>query len=164
MFNLFKKKKAERVEIRSPLSGKRVDLAEVPDEVFSQKMMGDGFAVDPSEGKAVSPAEGIIANVFPTKHAVGLRTDNGAEIIVHIGIDTVNLSGEGFEAHVAEGDRVEAGQTLVTFDLEKVKSKVPSLISPVVFSNLTDDDHLDLRADEQLVAGETVVAHVEKKT
>ncbi|KHD85416.1 PTS transporter subunit EIIC [Bacillus ginsengihumi] len=120
----------------APLKGEIKPITEVPDQVFSGKMMGDGFAILPSEGTIVSPVNGKIVNVFPTKHALGIQSDGGREILIHVGIDTVNLKGEGFETLVNEGDLVEAGQPLLKVDLDFLKEKVPSTMTPVVFTNL----------------------------
>lgn len=120
----------------SPAKGEIKPITEVPDHIFSGKMMGDGFAVLPEEGLIVAPVDGKIVNVFPTKHAIGLMSDAGREILIHVGIDTVILKGEGFETLVSEGERVEAGQPLMKVDLEFLKERVPSIITPIVFTNL----------------------------
>lgn len=120
----------------SPLEGKIVELQDVPDQVFSQKLMGDGFAVEPSNGEVVSPVDGTVETFFPTKHAIGIVSDSGREILIHFGIDTVNLKGEGFTALVKQGDKVKAGQPLLLVDLDQVKGRVPSIITPVIFTNL----------------------------
>ncbi|KUP04368.1 PTS system glucose-specific transporter subunit IICBA [Bacillus coahuilensis m2-6] len=122
----------------SPIKGKLVSITEVPDQVFSGKMMGDGFAIVPAEGTIASPVNGKIVNVFPTKHAIGIESDAGREILIHVGIDTVKLGGEGFEALVAEGDIVEAGQPVLNVDLDYVKANAPSIMTPVVFTNLSE--------------------------
>jgi glucose PTS system EIICBA or EIICB component len=120
----------------SPIKGEIKPITDVPDQVFSEKMMGDGFAIVPTEGTIVSPVNGKVINMFPTKHALGLLSDSGREILIHVGIDTVKLKGEGFEGLVSEGDRVEAGQPLLKFDLEFIKNNAPSVITPIVFTNL----------------------------
>ena len=120
-----------------PITGKVIPITEVPDQVFSQKMMGDGFAIIPENGTVVSPVDGEILNVFPTKHAVGIKSKQGYEILIHVGIDTVNLKGEGFTAHVKEGDHVSKGQEILTFDLDYIEKSAPSTITPIIFTNLT---------------------------
>lgn len=120
----------------APLDGKILSLDEVPDQVFSQKVIGDGFAIEPANGEVVSPVSGTVTTILDSKHAVGITADTGLELIVHFGIDTVNLQGEGFTALVEAGDEVEAGQPLLSVDFELVKSKAPSVITPVVFTNL----------------------------
>ncbi|AST89810.1 MULTISPECIES: glucose-specific PTS transporter subunit IIBC [Sutcliffiella] len=129
----------------SPIAGEIMPLEEVPDQVFSQKLMGDGFAILPSEGTVVSPVDGKIVNLFPTKHAIGILSNSGHEILIHIGIDTVNLKGEGFEAFVAQGDTVSKGQQLVKFDLSFVKQNAPSILTPIIFTNLEDNEGLKVK-------------------
>ncbi|WP_062352722.1 glucose-specific PTS transporter subunit IIBC [Bacillus kwashiorkori] len=122
--------------IVAPLKGTLKPITEVPDQVFSGKMMGDGFAIEPEEGTVVSPVNGKVINVFPTKHAIGIQSEGGKEILIHFGIDTVNLKGEGFETLIKEGEHVKAGQPLFQADLDFIKSNVPSTITPIVFTNL----------------------------
>ncbi|MYL62584.1 PTS N-acetyl glucosamine transporter subunit IIABC [Bacillus hwajinpoensis] len=119
-----------------PVKGKIIPLNEVPDEVFSAGMMGDGFAILPEDGHFVSPVDGEVISVFPTKHAVGIKSESGVEILIHVGIDTVNLKGEGFTTHVKEGDTIKRGDNLMTVDLSSVRRAVPSLATPVIFTNL----------------------------
>lgn len=121
--------------IYSPLKGTVVPLAEVADPVFSQKILGEGIAIEPQDGVLYAPVNGIIAALFPTNHAVGIMGDDGAEILLHIGIDTVDLNGEGFTAHVKQGDRVEAGQKLVSFQADVIKSHGFSATTMIVISN-----------------------------
>ncbi|MDQ0417437.1 PTS system D-glucosamine-specific IIC component [Croceifilum oryzae] len=122
----------------SPMTGRVLPIKEVPDPVFADKLMGDGFAIDPAEGVVVAPVDGEIVNLFPSKHAIGIRSQSGREILIHIGIDTVQLKGEGFTAKIAQGDHVKAGQELVTFDLDYVKQHAKSIITPIVFTNLQE--------------------------
>ncbi|UQD50890.1 PTS glucose transporter subunit IICBA [Bacillus methanolicus] len=126
----------------SPIKGEIKPITEVPDAVFSGKMMGDGFAIVPAEGIVVSPVDGKIVNLFPTKHAIGLLSDSGREILIHFGIDTVNLKGEGFEALVSENDRVQKGQPLLKVDLEHIKNNAKSTITPIVFTNLAEGEKI----------------------
>ncbi|MFC4403580.1 glucose-specific PTS transporter subunit IIBC [Gracilibacillus xinjiangensis] len=139
--------KAEQLEFTSPMTGEIMPLSEVPDQVFSQKMMGDGFAIKPTNGEVVSPVNGKIINIFPTKHAIGILADNGTEILIHIGIDTVNLKGEGFTARAAEGDEIKQGQVLMEVDLDYVKENAPSIVTPVIFTNLQEDEEVKLNAE-----------------
>ncbi|MCP3742675.1 glucose-specific PTS transporter subunit IIBC [Rossellomorea sp. BNER] len=122
----------------SPIKGEIKEISEVPDQVFSEKMMGDGFAIIPEEGTIASPVNGKVVNIFPTKHAVGLISDAGREILIHVGIDTVKLEGKGFESLVSEGDKVEAGQPILKVDLAYIKENAPSIITPIVFTNLKE--------------------------
>jgi glucose PTS system EIICBA or EIICB component len=148
-------------EYVSPLMGELKPITEVPDQVFSGKMMGDGFAILPSEGKIVSPVNGKIVNVFPTKHALGIQSAGGREILIHVGIDTVNLKGEGFETLVKEGDSIEAGQPLLNVDLEFLKSKVPSIITPVVFTNLKEGEKVVLEKPGNVDLGEKGIISIQ---
>jgi PTS system glucose-specific IIA component len=146
--------------IHAPLTGKVVPIEEVPDPTFGQKMMGDGFAIVPTEGKVVSPVSGEIMQVFPTKHAIGIKTVAGVEVLLHIGLETVNMKGEGFTAHVKEGDKVKVGDLLVEFDLELVKERAASTITPVVITNMDHIDSFVKEASTESVAGETPVLTV----
>ncbi|MDU1322996.1 MAG: glucose-specific PTS transporter subunit IIBC [Clostridium botulinum] len=128
----------------SPIEGKILPITDVPDEVFSQKMMGDGFAIEPKNGTVVSPVDGVITTVFPTKHAIGITAENGLELLIHFGIDTVNLKGEGLEALVEQDAKVKAGDPILKVDIDKIKDKVPSIITPIIFTNLTDDQKLEI--------------------
>ena len=127
-------KKEEPFKVVACTDGKCINITEVPDAVFSQKMMGDGFAIVPSGDTIFSPVSGSIETVFPTKHAIGIKTKDGIEIIVHIGIDTVNLNGEGFTSLVKQGNRVKAGQPLVKLDLNSFEEKNVNLTTMVIFT------------------------------
>ncbi len=118
MFNFFKKK-----YIYSPCDGKIKDIEEVDDPVFSNKTMGPGFAFEPSGNEIVSPISGVVSMVFPTKHAIGITDDDGVEWLIHIGIDTVNLKGEGFELFVETKQRIKAQETLMKIDIDFIKTK-----------------------------------------
>ena len=133
--------------VYSPLKGEAVLMADVPDDTFAADVLGMGAAVNPSEGKVVAPADGEISTLFDTNHAVGLTLDNGMEMLIHIGINTVELNGEGFSAHVAEGDRVTRGQTLITFDIPLIKSKGYNTITPVIITNPDDYKEIKKAAD-----------------
>ncbi|MGX6446268.1 glucose-specific PTS transporter subunit IIBC [Neobacillus sp. K501] len=124
----------------APIKGELKSITEVPDQVFAGKMMGDGFAIVPSEGTIVSPVNGKIVNLFPTKHAIGILSDTGREILIHVGIDTVNLKGKGFDTLVSENEIVEQGQPLLKVDLEYIKEHATSTISPIVFTNLAEGE------------------------
>ena len=128
--------------ITLPIKGELIPITEVPDQVFAGKLMGDGFAIIPEEGLVVSPVNGKIINVFPTKHAIGIQSDGGREILIHIGIDTVNLKGEGFETLIHEGDTVEVGQSLLKVDLPYIEENATSTITPIVFTNLAENEQV----------------------
>lgn len=110
-------------EVVNPVEGKRIDITEVNDTLFSQKLLGDGFAVIPSDEKIVSPVDGEVLTITPTKHAIGLKAADGTQILIHIGIDTMKLNGEHFESFVSAGDKISKGQALVSFDYKKVAEK-----------------------------------------
>lgn len=133
MFNFLKKKKA--VPLHAIADGCVINLSEVPDEVFSNRMMGDGFAIKPTNGVITSPVEATVENIFPTKHALGLKTDKGIEILLHLGIDTVELNGEPFEMCVQVGDKVTPDTVLAKIDLEKIKAAKKSNELMVIFTN-----------------------------
>ncbi len=147
-----------QIILGSPLSGKVLNLTEVPDKVFSEKILGDGFAIDPSEGKVLSPVDGTIVNVFKTGHALGLETETGVEILIHVGIDTVKMNGDGFEALVQYGQKVKVGQELIRFDLEKVRSQATSTISPVVITNMDRVLQIHKKGLETAQAGQEIVS------
>ena len=120
----------------SPMKGKLLDLKEVPDALFAEKMIGDGFAVDPQEGYVVSPVAGEIAHIFETNHALAIITDSGLEVLVHIGIDTVKMEGRGFTRLAEIGQKVDNGTPLMKFDLELVRKEAKSSITEVVVTNM----------------------------
>lgn len=121
--------------IHSPIRGEVKALSEVNDGVFSAGIMGKGFAIEPEEGEVVSPVNGSVTTVFKTKHAIGITSDQGAEILIHIGLDTVKLEGQWFTSHVKEGDKVAPGDPLVSFDLEQIKAAGYDVITPVIVTN-----------------------------
>ncbi|PLR98674.1 glucose-specific PTS transporter subunit IIBC [Bacillus sp. T33-2] len=146
----------------SPLKGEIKPITEVPDAVFSGKMMGDGFAIIPTEGTIVSPVDGKIVNLFPTKHAIGILSDSGREILIHVGIDTVNLKGEGFESLVSENDSVKKGQPLLKADLDLIKQHATSIITPIVFTNLAAGESVMINKAGNVDLGEENVISVSK--
>jgi phosphocarrier protein FPr/phosphocarrier protein len=121
--------------LRAPFAGWCAPLAEIPDAAFSQGMLGDGVGLDPTGNELRSPCDGEVISVAAARHALALRTDSGAEILLHVGIDTVGLAGEGFNVHVRKGDRVRTGDLLLTFDLDLLAHKVPSLMTPIIVTN-----------------------------
>ncbi|WP_138419998.1 glucose-specific PTS transporter subunit IIBC [Aquibacillus sediminis] len=144
----------------SPITGKIMPITEVPDQVFSQKMMGDGFAIEPAEGKIASPVNGKIINIFPTKHAIGIQAENGTEILIHIGIDTVNLKGEGFTAKVEDGAEVKQGQVLMEIDLDYISENAPSTVTPVIFTNLQENQSIEVKAEGQVKQNDTNIIEI----
>ncbi|WP_159803696.1 beta-glucoside-specific PTS transporter subunit IIABC [Streptococcus halichoeri] len=135
-------KEPQQEIIASPLQGEIVTLENVPDEVFASGAMGKGLAINPTQGVVVAPVNGVITTLFPTGHAVGIRTENGVEILIHVGMDTVSLSGRGFKTFIKAGDNVEAGQKLLEFDLATIQKANLPLISPIIITNA--GDYLDV--------------------
>ncbi len=131
--------------IASPMTGRLLSINEVPDQVFAEKMMGDGFAIEPTDGTVVSPVEGKITTVFPTKHAIGITSVTGREVLIHIGIDTVKLGGEGFTVYVEEGQSVHLGDKLVEFDVAYISENAKSTVTPIVFTNLAEGETVQVR-------------------
>lgn len=146
------------VIIHSPMTGTAGGIETAPDEGFAQKMMGDGAVVEPKADTVVAPADGEIAFVFPTKHAIGFVTEDGISMLLHVGIDTVNLEGEGFEVLVNEGDKVSVGDTLMRLDLKLLREKAPSLVSPVICTELEDNQRIRLLKTGDIKAGEELYA------
>ncbi|WP_338972523.1 PTS glucose transporter subunit IIA [Spiroplasma endosymbiont of Panorpa germanica] len=145
--SLFSKNK--EVQIFAPCDGEIIGLEKVEDEVFSEKMLGDGFAIEPANGDFVAPMEGKLVTVFPSGHAYGIKHKSGLEALLHIGLDTVSLDGEGFDIKVKQGESVKVGTPLVMVDLEGIRSKVPSLKTPLVFTQ----DSLEGKNIEVLAKG-----------
>ncbi|RRR48073.1 PTS beta-glucoside transporter subunit IIABC [Streptococcus suis] len=146
--------------IASPLIGKLVKLEDVPDAVFASGAMGKGIAIDPLDGILVSPAKAEVTLVFPTKHAIGLRTENGAELLIHIGMDTVSLAGKGFVSFVQVGDRVEAGQKLLEFDLYQIKAADLPVITPIIVTNTADYEDILVTQESQINSGDYLLTTV----
>ncbi|MBE3591778.1 MAG: PTS glucose transporter subunit IIA [Thermoanaerobacter sp.] len=158
MFNIFKKKKY--VDIYSPINGRLLKIEDVPDPVFSQKMVGDGVALEPKEGIVYSPVNGTIIQLFPTKHALGIKTEEGLEVLIHIGMDTVEMKGNGFESFVSEGEKVKVGDKLIKFDMELVKKEHP-LTSPIIITNMDIVDKITKESyGEEVKAGNTKIMRV----
>lgn len=132
---LFGRKKKTGISVFAPVEGRLRKIEDVPDPVFAQKVLGDGFAVDPTDGKFVAPVAGELVLLADTLHAYAIRSDEGLEILVHIGIDTVKLKGEGFSSTASVGDRVAVGDVIVTVDLATVAARVPSMMTPLIVTN-----------------------------
>jgi glucose PTS system EIICBA or EIICB component len=143
------------ITVSMPLQGELKPLSDVPDDMFAQKMMGDGFAIEPSDGTVVSPVDGKIVQLFHTKHAIGLESEDGTEILIHVGIDTVNMKGEGFETFVQQGDKVRIGDKLLEFDLEKVRNEAKASITPVIFTNLEENQSIEIDEPGDVERGDT---------
>lgn len=137
--------KQEEKDLISPMQGRLMPLTEVEDQVFSQGLMGDGFAVELKDGQVLAPFSGEVVMTFPTKHAYGLRREDGLEVLIHIGMDTVQLNGEGFESYVQQGDQVVQGQVLAKVDIDYVLSQGKSVVSPAVF---TSGQHIECQGQD----------------
>lgn len=156
---LFKKKK---LEVIAPINGKIVPLEEVPDAVFSGKMMGDGLAIMPKDGKVYAPIDGEVVLVADTKHAVGLKAKDGTELLIHIGLETVMLKGEGFTTLVKAGDEVKVGEPLVEVDWAYIGEHASSTITPIIVTN-SEERMVESTTPGESIAGETVLFTVGSK-
>lgn len=144
-------------ELVSPLAGELLPLSEVKDEVFSSGAMGEGVAVEPSEGVLHASADGKVVMTFPTGHAIGMKTSDGAEILMHIGMDTVNLQGHGFETLVAKGDEVKAGDELVKFDIDAIHAKGYVVTTPIVVTNSKDYEKITVVSQGKVKVGQEIL-------
>lgn len=158
MFDFLKKKKDEPYTLGSPLKGKAVPLTEVSDATFSEGMLGQGAAVIPTEGKVFAPAAGTVTMVFETLHALSLTTEFGAEVLIHVGLDTVQMKGDGFKAHVQAGDTVKKGDLLLEVDLEKVKTAGYDTITPIVICNTDTFASVEGLTGKEVVPGDDILA------
>ena len=153
----------EKIELLSPLTGQAKELSQATDPVFAQGVMGQGILIQPSEGKLLAPVDGTVSVLFPTKHAVGLSSTDGVELLMHIGMDTVNLEGQGFTAHVAQGDSVKAGDLLITFDMEAIQAAGYPTETPVIITNQDAFAPADLPTlPTDVVAGQALFAAVKQ--
>ncbi|MEC5305039.1 PTS glucose transporter subunit IIA [Bacillus thuringiensis] len=155
--------KTNEETIVAPLTGAVKNIEEVPDPVFAGRMMGDGVAIDPTEGVVVSPVDGEIVQLFHTKHAIGIKAKNGTEILIHVGLETVKMEGEGFEAHVSEGQAVKVGDKLISFDLELIREKAKSTITPIVITNTDAAESIKTTVGVTATKGSTEVMKVTMK-
>ena len=143
LFDIFKKKEKTIVTIYSPINGKVIELKEVPDEAFAQKMVGDGCAIEPDKGSICYPIEGQLMNIFPTNHAIIFETIDGLEMIVHFGIDTVKLEGKGFQK-LREPGPIKVGDEIVKYNLDEIKDNVPSTRSPIIINNMEKVEKIEV--------------------
>ena len=148
------RKVVDRIVISSPITGVAADLATAPDEAFAQKMMGDGAVVTPEDPYVRAPEDGEVAFVFDTRHAIGFVTESGISLLIHVGIDTVKLNGEGFEALVESGQEVKKGDPMLKLDLDYLSKNAPSIVSPVLCTELEDNQRIHLLNEGQVKAGE----------
>ena len=150
LFDIFKKKEKTIVTIYSPINGKVIELKEVPDEAFAQKMVGDGCAIEPDKGSICSPIEGQLMNIFPTNHAIIFETIDGLEMIVHFGIDTVKLDGKGFQK-LREPGPIKVGDEIVKYNLDEIKDNVPSTRSPIIINNMEKVEKIEVLSLSKVV-------------
>jgi len=135
MFGFLKKKVKE---IKSPADGEIIDIESVNDEVFSQKMVGDGVAIIPTSSKFTAPIDGVVSKIFPTNHAYSIKGKKALEVMVHIGLDTVTLEGRGFTRIAQEGDEVKAGDLIIEVDLAYIKEHAKDIVTPIIISDESD--------------------------
>ncbi len=157
MFNFFKKKETNYT-IYAVVDGTTVPLKEVNDPTFAQEMIGKGVAIRPENGKIVSPVNGTVSMVFPTGHAVGLVSEDGVEVLIHIGIDTVNLQGVGFTSHVSQNDTVKVGDVLVDVDLDALKDAGYDTVIPVIITNTPSYSEVNGLSGKSVKAGEEIIS------
>lgn len=150
-------KETGKIEISSPLTGKVVKLTDVEDEAFSSGALGDGVAVMPEEGVLYAPADGTITALFPTGHAIGVTTKDGAELLIHVDMDTVQLEGKGFKPLVAVGNSVKKGQRLLEFDIKLIEAEGYSLVTPVLIKNSDEFKEVLSAKTERVKAGENLI-------
>lgn len=160
--NLFKKKE-EDSDIIAPLTGKVIPLEQVPDQVFSQKMMGDGLAIEPLNKDVLSPIEGEVVDVFKTRHAISLRAENGAEILIHMGLETVQLDGKGFDIMIENGQKVKKGDILATYDINTIAEEGYKTVTPIVLLNADDYQMTNVIDGQEVTAGSETLFTLEKK-
>ncbi|WP_342430316.1 PTS glucose transporter subunit IIA [Neobacillus sp. FSL H8-0543] len=159
--NLFKKAK---LNIVTPVNGSIIPLDQVPDPVFSEKMMGEGVAVMPSEGNIYAPVNGTIVQIANTKHAIGILAEEGSEILIHVGLETVSLKGEGFKVRVNLGDKVSVGQILLEVDWEYIRKNAKSTVTPIVITNSQNGKkQYTLTNETEAIQGKTIIMTVSGK-
>ncbi len=142
--------------VLSPVDGKVIDLKNVNDPAFSEGILGDGLAIEPSSSQIVSPVDGVVSMLFDTCHAIGLSSESGVEILIHVGMDTVELNGEGFTSRVASGQKIKKGDPLLEVDFDFIKSKGYDIVTPIVitnmgqYKNIRKTDKTDILKGEEL--------------
>ena len=161
MFNFLKGKKDP--QLVAPLSGRIVPIEEIPDEAFSQKMVGDGVGIDPTSEFVLAPCDGEIGKIFETNHAFSILSKEGIEIFVHYGVDTVNLKGKGFSRFVEQGAEVKAGDKILKADLAYLKENAKSVITAVIISNMDELKSFKVGNEKTAVAGQTVIIEASMK-
>ena len=153
--NLFGKE--DGIKLVSPVLGKLVSIKEVSDPTFSEEILGKGVAIIPSEGKFCAPAKGTVTTVFPTGHAAAITTEEGVEVLIHIGLDTVKLDGKHFTIIAQEGQKVNAGDVLIEADLSQIKEEGYDIITPIIICNSDDFSEIVPEADSDVACGDTII-------
>ena len=154
--------KTDAIVIHSPVAGIAAELSTAPDDAFAQKMMGDGAVVKPTGKTVCAPEDGEVCFVFETKHAIGFQTKDGINMLLHMGIDTVTLNGEGFKVFVKEGQKVKKGETLMELDLAYLNENAPSMVSPILCTELSENQAIRLLAEGPIKAGDPLFEITEK--
>ncbi|MEE9753855.1 PTS glucose transporter subunit IIA [Listeria seeligeri] len=157
MFQKFKKKKKKVLSLLAPINGTCISLSEVPDEVFSSKMMGDGVAIKPTSNKLFAPTDGKVTFIAETKHAIGFVTTDGQELLIHVGLDTVSLNGEGFSLSVEVNQEVRAGEQLLSFNQTFIEDNQLNLITPIILLENKNLNLEQLTIGTDVIAGETII-------
>ncbi|MDO4942545.1 MAG: beta-glucoside-specific PTS transporter subunit IIABC [Lachnospiraceae bacterium] len=150
------REQGKKIVVASPLKGKTIKLSDMQDEAFSSGALGDGLAIMPEEGVLYAPMDGTVSALFPTGHAIGMTTEDGVQLLMHVGMDTVQLEGKGFNPLVSTGDVVRQGQKILEFDIDLIQKAGYSLVTPVLVANSNDFEHVILEGKEQVQAGETL--------
>ena len=153
--NLFGKE--DGIKLVSPVLGKLVSIKEVSDPTFSEEILGKGVAIIPSEGKFCAPAKGTVTTVFPTGHAAAITTEEGVEVLIHIGLDTVKLDGKHFTIIAQEGQKVNAGDVLIEADLSQIKEEGYDIITPIIICNSDEFSEIAPEADSDVACGDTII-------
>ena len=157
MFNFFKKKKAAGEIIGAPIEGEAVVSAEISDPTFAEEMLGKGMAIRPAVGKVYAPVDATVAMVFGTKHAISLVSEGGAEILIHVGLDTVSLNGEPFTIHVEADQKVKKGDLIAEFDMDAIKAAGLETITPVIICNSDDYKEINRFTGKQVKPGDDIM-------
>ncbi|QFQ31917.1 PTS glucose transporter subunit IIA [Buchnera aphidicola] len=155
-FNRKKSNFLKKIEIFAPISGEIISIEDVPDVVFSKKIVGDGIAIKPSGNKILSPVNGTISKILTSKHAFSILSEDGVELFVHFGIDTIKLKGEGFKQIAKDNQKVKIGDVIVLLDLNILEKKARSILTPVVISNMEKFKKIE-KSSGSIIAGETII-------
>ncbi len=157
LFDFMKKK---GISLAAPVKGECIPISEVADPTFAEEILGKGIAIKPSEGKIYAPADGVVSTVFPTGHAVGVTTPDGVEILIHVGLDTVQLKGQFFQTKVEENQKVSRGDLLLEADINEIAGAGYDTVTPVIICNSTDFAEVNCKARGEVNAGEEVITCV----